>query len=161
MPTRAKAQPWELSDELWTQVAPLLPKVVPKTRGRGRARRKVGCATVLIYLTLVRGSATGKTLAQAASPGGRGALVRQMPTRAPTTAASGPRTKAPVMAASTDRSCVFEDSTDTRKPPPNAPSAYPSTPPRIPIAMRLLTPCPDSYCAGSALVFAWSSSARI
>ena len=42
MTTRAKAQPWELSDELWTQVAPLLPKVVPKTRGRGRARRKVG-----------------------------------------------------------------------------------------------------------------------
>ena len=42
MPNSAKAQPWELSDELWTQVAPLLPKMVPKTRGRGRARRKVG-----------------------------------------------------------------------------------------------------------------------
>jgi hypothetical protein len=42
MPTSAKTLPWELSDELWTQVAPLLPQIVPRTRGRGRARRKVG-----------------------------------------------------------------------------------------------------------------------
>ena len=42
MPTSAKALPWELSDELWTRIEPLLPKVRPKTRGRGRARRKVG-----------------------------------------------------------------------------------------------------------------------
>ena len=39
---RMRESSWELSDALWARVEPLLPKEVPKTRGAGKARRKVG-----------------------------------------------------------------------------------------------------------------------
>ncbi len=42
MPKRAREASWEVSDALWERVEPLLPKAVPKTRGHGTTRRKVG-----------------------------------------------------------------------------------------------------------------------
>lgn len=42
MPHRAREASWEVSEALWERVEPLLPKAVLKTRGRGKARRKVG-----------------------------------------------------------------------------------------------------------------------
>lgn len=40
--TQKEVQSWELSDELWEKIAPLLPKPKSRLRGRGKKRRNVG-----------------------------------------------------------------------------------------------------------------------
>lgn len=51
-----------------------------------------------------------------------------------TNAMSGPKTKAPVMAASIEVSCVFAERVSTSSIPPNSPTRYP------PMAARRVSP---------------------
>ena len=40
--TQQDVESWELSDELWEKIEPLLPRPKSRLRGRGRQRRDVG-----------------------------------------------------------------------------------------------------------------------
>src|SRR5437870_13015895 len=40
--TQKDVQSWEMSDELWEKITPLLPKPTSRLRGRGKKRRHVG-----------------------------------------------------------------------------------------------------------------------